>query len=257
MADRYPAVALPNSEVRRLYSAAVGQEYELSVFLPEGYEQSAERYPVLYVTDANWAFMTVYNVVDLTDSLPPMIVVGVGYPEEDVGQIGRLRTRDFLASENKALAPASGGGGRFLSFFREELFPFIDAQYRTDPKDRAGFFYSYGGTFGLYTLFHEPQTFGRYIMGAPDLSWDDEICFAYERAYAEAHTDLPVRLYLAVGTADEDPADRNASSLLRFHAILSRRGYEGLEMALDILNGETHLSGLMPTVRRGVPAVFR
>lgn len=256
MSEKFPAVTLPGSEVRMLYSAYVEQKYQLFIALPEGYLQSQERYPVLYATDANWCFTTIYNEVDMNMALPSMIVVGVGYPPEEAGNIGRLRSRDFLVTEDKKSGVESGGGGRFLSFFREELFPFIDANYRTVPGDRAGFFYSYGGTFGMYTMLHETDMFSRYIMGAPDLSWDNEICFDYEEAYAEKHADLAANLYLSVGSFDEDPEDKNASSLMRFHAILRRRKYEGLKMTLDVFNGKTHQSGLMPAVSRGLEAVF-
>ena len=50
-----------------------------------------------------------------------------------------------------------GGGGRFLSFIREELFDYIDTQYRTQPEDRAFCGFSWGGAFSLSVLFNYPS----------------------------------------------------------------------------------------------------
>jgi len=56
MSEQFPKVTIPNTEVRMLRSSNVGQEYKLFISLPEGYHESDDRYPVLYITDANWLF---------------------------------------------------------------------------------------------------------------------------------------------------------------------------------------------------------
>ena len=161
-----------------------------------------------------------------------------------------------MSSEQNQMILESGGGSRFLSCIREELFYFIDTQYQTKPDDRTLFGYSFGGTFGVYTLFNQPDTFQRYIICAPDLNWDNQICFSYESDFADKCADLPVKLYLAVGTLDEDLIDHNFSLLVKFHAIIQSRNYQGLDMKFDIFDGETHLTAPLPTVSRGLRAVF-
>jgi predicted alpha/beta superfamily hydrolase len=118
------------------------------------------------------------------------------------------------------------------------------------------FCYSFGGTFGIYTLFQAPDTFTRYIIGAPDLRWDNEVCFIYEHEYAAQRTDLPVKLYCAVGTLDEDMTEQNASRLFRFQALLKHRKYTGLDLSFDVFEGETHGSAIGLTASRGLRAVF-
>jgi predicted alpha/beta superfamily hydrolase len=64
-------------------SANVDQEYRISVALPNGYADTDEVYPVLYVLDANHCFGMVTETVRLLPilrELPEMIVVGTGYP---------------------------------------------------------------------------------------------------------------------------------------------------------------------------------
>lgn len=265
MTNLYPPVTLPGTEVRLLYSSNVDQEYKLFVSFPSGYDSSEDRYPVLYVTDANWIFSSFPRL--RWPPIPPMIMVGIGYPTDDPAEIFRMRARDFLPTKNEESekiakeeykrAIESGGGPQFLSFIRDELFPFINDQYRTKPDDRALFGWSYGGTFGLYTLFNKPDTFNRYILCAPDLGWDNELCFQYEQHYAAKQSDLPVKLFFGVGSLDEAViVDRNVSTLFRLHAILKSRDYEGLEMSLKIFEGENHQSAVVPVASWGLRAVF-
>lgn len=265
MSNSHPPVTLPGTEVRLLHSSNVNQEYKLFVSFPSGYDGSEDRYPVLYVTDANWLFSSFLHLHGLP--IPPMIIVGIGYPTDDSAEIFRIRARDFLPTKNEEderiikeeykMSIESGGGHQFLSFIRDELFPFINDQYRTKSDDRALFGWSYGGAFGLYTLFNKPDTFNRYILSAPDLGWDNELCFQYEQQYAAKQSDLPVKLFFGVGSLDEGViTDRNVSTLFRFHAILKSRNYERLDMSLKIFEGETHSSGVVPTVSWGLRAVF-
>ncbi|MAT97410.1 MAG: hypothetical protein CL608_09735 [Anaerolineaceae bacterium] len=265
MPNSHPPVTLPGTEVRLLHSATVDQEYKVFVSFPSGYAGSEARYPVLYVTDANWLFSSFLRLHSL--SIPPMIIVGIGYPTNNSAEIFRVRARDFLPTKNKEdekivkeayeMSIESGGGRQFLSFIRNELFPFINDQYRTQPNNRAFFGWSYGGTFGLYTLFNKPDTFNRYILSAPDLGWDNGLCFQYEEQYAAEQSDLPVKLFLGVGSLDEDVIiNRNVSTLFRFHAILKSREYAGLDMSLKIFEGETHSSAVVPTASWGLRAVF-
>lgn len=263
MSTTYPPVTLPGTEVRLLHSANVDQEYKLFIALPMGYDETEDRYPVLYVTDANLLFG---NAPLLRLPVLPMIVVGIGYPTDNRADIVRLRARDFLPTQNKEEEEAfkeehqmpieSGGGSAFLSFMRDELFAFIDAEYRTRPDDRTLLCYSFGGTFGIYTLFKQPDTFKRYIIGAPGLWWDQEVCFRYEEEYAAQQADLPIKLYLSVGTLDEDVLGGMASKLFRFHTILKSRNYPGLDMKFEVFDGETHATAVAPTISRGLRAVF-
>jgi predicted alpha/beta superfamily hydrolase len=256
---------MPNTEQHLLQSLHVGQEYRLFVALPESYYESEDSYPVIYVADGNFFFSSFPLLSWLP--IPPAIVVGIGYPTDTSSEIYRLRARDFLPTRDEKRVKSAwdrrqvhiepGGGRKFLRFIHDELLAFVDRQFRTKPGDRTFYGYSWGGTFGLSMLFEQPRTFQRYIIGAPDLSWDNQILFSREREYAEAHTELPVKLYLAVGTLDEDLVEHNFSLLVKYHAILQSRNYAGLDLYLEILQDETHRSSAIPVASRGLRAVFR
>ena len=49
MSNAHLPVTLPGTEVRLLCSPHVDQEYKLFISLPAGYDESEDRYPVLYV----------------------------------------------------------------------------------------------------------------------------------------------------------------------------------------------------------------
>jgi len=49
-------VFIPNSEVKKLTSKSISQEYRILVALPMNYAESNDKYPVIYVLDADMAF---------------------------------------------------------------------------------------------------------------------------------------------------------------------------------------------------------
>ena len=147
----------------------------------------------------------------------------------------------------------------FLRFIREELKPFINANYRTNPEDSTFLGNSYGGLFGLYALFRHPDTFNRYIAVSPSLWWGDRTIFEYEEEFADKHSDLPVKLFLAVGGLEERqyPTSRMVSNLVEFHGKLEDRNYSGLEMEMIVFEGETHHAVFPGAFSRGLRSVFR
>jgi len=246
-----PQVSLPNTEVHMIESKNVDQTFKIFVSLPQGYADSDETYPVLYMTDANWFFSIFNSAVQFIPS-SPMIVVGIGYPTDDFSEISKLRERDFLPTKD-----ATGGGPNFLSFIREELFPFVESQYHVNADDKTFWGYSYGGTFGVYTLFNHLDSFNRYIIGAPTLIWDDRLCFDYESQYAQQNDDLDTQVYFCVGTADEDLIEHNTSLLFEFHSILKSRDYTHLDMEFEVFIGDDHLTGILPSISWGLRVAFR
>jgi len=150
----------------------------VTVWLPPGYDDSPERYPVLYMHDgqnlfdparANFGEWGVdEHLVRLieTGQIRAPIVVGVWNTP--------LRLREYVPADLIAALPAEvrdslmpmyGGpplSDAYLRFLVEELKPRIDAEYRTlagrDNTVIAGS--SMGGLISLYALMKYPGTFG-------------------------------------------------------------------------------------------------
>ncbi len=221
-------ILLGNTQERSLDSAIAGDTYRLSVALPLSYFTATNRtYPVLYVLDPHLSFGTVTDVVRVAaigGELPELIVVGVGYPG-DLLRARALRERDYHSAPDV-----------FLRFFREELIPLIDGEYRTDPADRGIVGHSYGGDFALYALFHSPETFRRVIAGSVTFA----TAGVYEAAYAADHTSLAARVFLSAGEND-DPGSSTAR-LADFAQTLASRGYADLDLTTQVFEGATHFS---------------
>ena len=128
----------------------------------------------------------------------------------------------------------------------------INSNYRTDPTDSTIVGHSFGGLFALYVLFHEPDTFRRYVASSPSLWWDKKVTFEYEREYASKHTKLPAKMFLSVGSL-EGPMVSNVEELVR---VLEQRKYVGLEWESHIFEDEGHFSVGGPAICRGISSVF-
>jgi predicted alpha/beta superfamily hydrolase len=278
MSTRYPPVSLPNSEVRLLESSIVEDTYRLNIALPVEYADSDKAYPVVYATDGNSNIFTLAHLVgalNLSQELPPLIIVGIGYPTDNLSDILQLRLRDLVPTYDPEAEQVwkeffqlesipSPGADRFLRFIREELKPFINANYRTDPDDSAYVGFSAGGTFGLYTLFHHPDTFSRYVIGSPPIHIDNKVMLTYESNYAESHNDLPVRVFMSVGGREEsddplpliEPRHQFVTNIKTLARTLQERNYPGMQLTSHVFEDETHMSVIPATFSRGLRVVF-
>ena len=257
-----PQVTLYDTEVKSLTSSFVEQEYRLFIALPRGYAESEERYPVLYVLDADILFGTITETARLLplesfflghQSVPDLILVGIAYPG-GFDEMAQKRGRDFTPVSEFGADPTNepDGAARFFRFLEEQAIPFIDKTYRTDPGDRGLIGSSAGGIFILDTLLRHPGTFQRYIATSPRM---DEIIFRHEAAYAEQHCNLRAALYLSAGTEGEIE-QQIASGVGRFHASLAARKYSSLRLVHESLEGENHVSAQPTAFTHGLKAIY-
>ena len=276
MAVPLPAT-IPATEVQLIQSKYVKQAYRISVALPISYRgKPRQRYPAVYLTDANWYFGLVTDlsrVLSRGASLPEAIVVGIGYPvDESPGAIfppiGPLRLRDMTpvvgrtrdeksAKQRRADRVETGGASKFLRFIQSQLIPAIDAGYRTRPAHRILAGHSLGGLFALYVLFQQPKLFSGYIAGSPSLWYNDRVTFQHESRFARTHNALPVKLHLAVGELEEEhPQSQMVSQLVQLAAQLESRHYQGFSLTRQILPGCDHGSAIPQTFQAGLQAVL-
>lgn len=204
----------------------------------------------------------------IEQSIPQIIVVGVGYPVGVYWNAIALRDVDLTPTKDAACEadarlswPArfprplgSGGGPDFLRFIGEELIPFVEKEYRVSAEDRAIYGFSKGGLFVLYALLHRPLLFQRYIAGSPSLWWDSEVTFRFEETFSSTNSSLPVRLFISVGT--DEPRERMVDPIRRFTEQLEQRSYAGLDLTVHYFEGESHDSAVPGTISRGLRSVF-
>ena len=244
--NAYPKVAVDGTQLRKISSAIVSQDYLIKIRLPQDYDRTDNRYPVLYLLDGDHAFAMATDIVQYLyyGGLPDLIIVSPAYGSKDGPSSGgtNMRSRDLRFPS--PTAPPDAGGDKYLRFLRDELIPYVDANFRTIPADRTLWGYSLGANFGLHALFREPQLFSRYII--VDGFGDDVL--ELEKAFAESHFALPVKLYLASAVPEAD--------LYKFSEALKKRGYRGLEVQYADLCGVTHFAVGAEGLTRGLRAVF-
>jgi predicted alpha/beta superfamily hydrolase len=248
-----PAVTIPGSEVRKITSKIVaGQEYELYIMLPSGYKAADKKYPVVYLMDAQWDFPLVtglYGANNYDGFIPGLIIVGVTWSGEHASY-DSLRTRDYTPTKISG-RPQSGGADQFLAFMKQELFPFIEANYKADSKNRTLMGCSLGGLFTLYTLFTQPGLFSGYAVASPAIGWDKEVLNKYEEAFAKKHLTMPVRVYMTVGDVET-----SRPSFEKFSATMMARKYPSVHLFRKILENTGHSGTKYETYARGLQYVF-
>jgi predicted alpha/beta superfamily hydrolase len=250
---QYPRVDIPGSEIRRITSEIVrGQEYELHILLPAGYKNSDGKFPVLYLMDSQWDFPLVkslYGEHYYDGFIPELIVVGVSWggshPNYD-----SLRARDYTPTKEARL-PQSGGADKFLSFMKEELFPFIENNYKADSGNRTLMGCSLGGLLTLYTLFTQPGLFTGYAAASPAIGWDRGVLYQYEKEFYQKGAPKPVRVYMTIGDVE-----RSRPAFERFAHAMKERKYPAVSLRSRILENTGHSGTKSETYGRGMQFVF-
>jgi predicted alpha/beta superfamily hydrolase len=197
---KHPSVTIENTELRVLVSKHVlNQPYQIKIDLPESYSKSdTTHYPVLYLTDADHVFGIASDMVDHLrwgEFMPEIIIVGIAYGSK-YKEGGNMRARDFRPYPLSWDPEGAPGADLFLKFITDELFPFIEANYRVNKNDKTLFGFSAGGRFGTYVLFTSPDIFSRYIINSSPL---EDAAFRLEEKYFNERKDLPTRVYMSMG----------------------------------------------------------
>lgn len=233
-------------------STSTGRTYDLYIHKPAGFDQDKEKkYPVLYLLDGQWDFKLLDSIVGglVYDKwMPDIVVVGITY-SGDHPDYNALRAMDYTPTPGEL--KGAGDGAKFLNFIKSELIPFMENNYRGDPARRILGGQSLGGLFTLYAMFSDPNLFWGYLAGSPSIPWDNNYLVKQEADYAAKRKDLPVRLYLAAGGAEE-----LVKPGVDFVRTLASRNYVGLHWDGRVIEGERH-SGVKPEFfNRGLRFIF-
>lgn len=246
---------LYNIQVKVFHSAIIDDDFFIYISLPDGYAESVKKYPVLYLLDADVSFgmaASIARYLQFGQTIPELIIIGIGYGALKRSG-GNLRSRDYTIS-NRPNRPGSGGAPKFRTFLQEELIPYIDDEFRTNPDDRTINGYSSGGLFVLYTLFTEPDLFNRYIIGSPHLSWDNFRIFTVQEDAFNSIDDIDARLFMSVGS--EESQETYFEPIDKMVTLFEEKGYESLKLDTKVFDGGTHLICPPEALTYGLVSVF-
>lgn len=248
---------IPDSEVWDVPDPVSRRGYQVFVALPPSYAKEPQRrFPVLYVTDADYAFPIIRQINRRLNLDGPkveeFILVGLSYAKGEDGAVSRRR--DYTPTPNgPSTAPAGavhGQGPAYQAYLRDQVKPFIAARYRTDPARALFLGHSYGSLLGAQILFTEPNLFSGYILGSPSLWYDKRHTLELESRYAARNSDLKAKVYLYVGAYEAlRKGDRRYSQTVDMVAdnraletALRGRKYPSLNLKSVVLDDEDHLS---------------
>jgi len=239
------------SEVWDVPDPVSGRNYQVFVALPAGYADNPDkRYPVLYVTDADYAFPLVWQLARRLNvegrKIEDFILVGLSYAKGEGGM--QSRRRDYTPTANgPSGAPADavhGGASDYIAYLETQALPFVARRYRSDESRRLFLGHSYGALLGTQVLLERPQLFSGYILGSPSY-WYDKRVMERRVAAAGSPTGLSVRAYMYVGEYESVQHGGDADMVddaQRMIGLLGARGGQALALKLDVLNDEDHLS---------------
>ena len=228
------AGALPEpmviGETHVLHSSVLDEDRRYTVALPEGYGTSPdERYPVLYVLDAQSQFAHTATTVDFlarNGEMPPTIVVGV-----EAGN----RLRDYTQTDWAEAWVGGGGAANFERFLRDELIPAVRRQWRTGGfRTMVG--HSASAQFALHELAVAADGFRAYFAFSPSLDWDNGLPRReLEAAFAKTQS---MRAFAYFGYSDDRGGALAADEALT--ATFRQHGPAGLRWKARSYPDESH-----------------
>lgn len=238
------------SEVRNVPDPSSGREYQVFVSVPPSYaDEPARRYPVLYVTDADYAFPLVRAISRRLNVEGPVveefILVGLSYALGDKSMTSRRRDYTPTAPPDPAEGDRHGGADAYIAYLRDQVIPFVAGHYRSDEDRRILLGHSYGALLATQVLLSDPAMFSGYVLGSPSFWYDENVMDTFERKYAKDHDDLDASVYMYVGEYEQPSFGKRydmVGDARRMEASLRARRYPSLRVRLDVLDDEDHMS---------------
>ena len=169
-----------------------------SLLLPKGYDTGTDRWPVLYINGE----IPVAEIMAALDKakIPAQFILVAVRPESWNDDFTPWSAPSFRKGE----MPPQGRAKRYLGRLTEEIKPYIDANYRTQPSPEhtALLGHSLGGLTALYSMY-ETDRFG-WIGSLSGSLWYDGFCeFMEEKSLLRPEGNV----YLSLGKKESQSRD--------------------------------------------------
>ncbi len=224
-------VAFDLGQRHTIPSAVFGAERDLIIRLPDDYEVSGWRYPVLYMLGSNYRAAFALKAANLAymssqGQLPPMALVGVELPEGNFALVPRDEANGGTESAE-----------RYLRFLDSEVFPYIQDKVRAN-----GYRILYGGSNSgmgaLFALFSGRVSCQATIASSPMLGWSPELIFRVTRQALKGPSRDPRFLFLI---ASDDDFGRVTRHFAEYVALVEEDTPSWLRVRAVTRNNEGHV----------------
>ncbi len=220
----------------RLQSKILDQNREIQIYLPEDYNTSNEKCPVVYVFDSQKYFLnavTYQKNLRFVEETPGYIVVGI-------------KTKD-----NERSKLYNSESTKFSTYLEKELLPYIDETYRTLPSERVFFGWQRAAAFGIEVLSSKPNLFKGYFIASPTFLTGRRISNIGKML--DKTTSLENYLYFTLGNVEAWSLD----STNGLADVLKKKASNKLEWKYDLFDNENHYSTAIVTMNKGLKAFFK
>lgn len=211
--------SVPQWEVETLEMVLNGISRQVRVYLPEGYDESSEAYPVMYYNTVQQR----YNNAGADDDRGDDFFGSVSWNAHETMEALRSEgVSPYIMVEVSSFLPentvdynedfeGTGCADEWLTAFVGELMPAINSRYRVADEAATIVGADYGALFGLYTAISRPDLFGRCVAMSPMLwinpgTFDELAASASERTAAQY-------FYLSSGSLEPGWMTQGVSSL--------------------------------------------
>lgn len=260
-------------KIETIESKILGESRPLMIHVPNADSNTVfekKKYPVLYVLDGYSNFTSIVGLLERFSGnsiTPEMIVVGI--PNTN-------RTRDLTPTKSKpnppmapeGLVEQSGGGKKFLAFIEEELQPYINSKYPTEPYNVL-IGHSLGGLFVMDALLDKPELFNGYISIDPSMWWDDKILlnsfksadfndvkFKHRSLYLGIANSLPKGLDTIAARSQKGPMAQHFNSIFESRDILRTKRNSQFDFGSKFYENDTHNSVALISAYDGLRFIF-
>jgi predicted alpha/beta superfamily hydrolase len=234
------------AKYHKIYSGKIGEDREILVSVPEEYEKTGKKYPVIYMMDGEFnatpGLLGSIRYLESLSQMPEFIVVGIKNTNRD---------KDVYPVEvtYRDGSKAGGRADQYLSFISDELIPFVNKTYRTEDY-RILFGTSNTGFTTVYAMFHNPGAFNAYIAASATLSIP--VFTAGRDSLVMNWKGGEKFLYLVMGEHDFPTIIRLNGTLKE---VIDINKPAGLTCRLRVMEGEGHVPA--SSIFEGLKCLFR
>ncbi|WP_298758304.1 alpha/beta hydrolase-fold protein [uncultured Psychroserpens sp.] len=195
-------------------SSNLNEERVIQIYTPDGYSESEQNYPVLYILDGQQYFLSGVSIQEALRTpreIPNMIVVGITDNESS-------RWTWFGDEKEK-----------FSNFLIDELLPFINSNYKTN-KEHIIFGWEGAAYYTSELILKHPEVFNGAIISNGG--------YASKEIVKDFNTTKATYLYMANSKKDI----YNIGYTEEFHKVLKEHNPKNLIWKYDLHNDEIHES---------------
>ncbi len=262
-AQQGPLIENGEQKMITLHSAVFKDDRQIIIYTPPSYSTTHEACPVLYLLDPDNHFNLVaeytrYLSKGNVHSMPPVIVVGIVHKDrmyELTPSQTRYNYEGKLDTGANSNYKHSGGNAQLFEYFKQEVIPYINKNYRTQPyRIFAG--HSLGALTVVNALLNYPEMFNAYIAVSPSFWWDRKALLQSAATKLQADVVGKKVLFYSDGNEGSAPGSSFHTDVMRFDTLIKQNTAKRLRAAYVYYPQESHMTVPVKSYYDGLQLIF-